>query len=165
MPKKRESSERESQLATGWTVAGEKPAQAATSVAQESQLDSKLLADADHLSAAEVADLAVRRGEVSNLALVLYGVFGGIYLLYTVAWFFIAQYFSATNEITASTSGIIGGVLQYALFWVSALAPAAWFVSVIALSRDRKVWVLPLGLLVGLIALFPLPLFVVGSVS
>jgi hypothetical protein len=101
-------------------------------------------------------------GEVSNVALVLFGVFGGLYLLYTVGWFLIAQYFSSVNELAASTSGIVGGVLQQLLFWVAFLAPMGWFSTVILLFRSKKRWFLPLGLVLGLVVLLPLPLFTVG---
>lgn len=101
--------------------------------------------------------------KISNLQLVLFGVFGGLYLLYTAGWFFIAQYFAAANALAASTSGIVGGVLQQALFWASAVAPALWFVASILLARHRKSWFLPVALLLGATVLLPLPLFVVGG--
>lgn len=101
--------------------------------------------------------------EISNIQLVLFGVFGGVYLLYTVGWFLIAQYFAGANALAVATSGSVGGVLQQVIFWAAAAAPLAWFIGVVALSRGAKPWVLPVGLVVGLVVLLPLPLFTVGA--
>lgn len=159
MRKKRGNEEQESKLSSGWTIATDSDATAPTSeevLAEAAAPESSLPASALALDP---------RNEVSNLTLVLFGVFGGMYLLYTVGWFMIAQYFSAVNSITASTSGIIGGVLQQAIFWVAALAPAGWFLASVFLARNKKTWFLPVALFLGLIVLLPLPLFIVGGGS
>ena len=106
---------------------------------------------------------AVNVNEISNIQLVLFGVFGGVYLLYTVGWFLIAQYFAGANALATATSGSVGGVLQQVIFWAAAAAPLAWFIAVVTLSRGAKPWVLPVGLVVGLLVLLPLPLFTVGA--
>lgn len=101
--------------------------------------------------------------EISNVQLVLFGLFGGVYLLYTVGWFLIAQYFAEVNSFAAETSGSVGGVLQMVLFWAAAAAPLAWFTTVVVMTRSSRPWMLPVGLTVGLAVLLPLPLFTVGA--
>lgn len=159
MRKKRENQEQDSQLSRGWTIAerSEEPEHTRAEVLAE------VVASEASLSAA--TNILDPRKEVSNLTLVLFGVFGGMYLLYTVGWFMIAQYFSTVNSITASTSGIIGGVLQQAIFWIAAFAPAGWFLASVYLARNKKAWFLPVALFIGLIVLLPLPLFIVGGGS
>lgn len=154
MRKKLDQSERASQLADGWVVAGGDPVDASSTTAS-----------ANEPTVDELTGEVLRTGEVSNLTLVLYGVFGGMYLLYTVGWFFIAQYFANANAVTASTSGIIGGILQIIVFWAAALAPVGWFATTLVLSRTRHAWFLPVALMLGLVVLVPLPLFVGGSGS
>lgn len=142
----------ESRLGSGWTISdqgAQAPEKTRPSTRQQTALPEQQ----------SVSDSP----KISNLQLVLFGVFGGLYLLYTAGWFFIAQYFAAANALAASTSGIVGGVLQQALFWASAAAPALWFVASILLARHRKSWFLPVALLLGAIVLLPLPLFVVGG--
>lgn len=142
----------ESRLGSGWTISdqgAQSPEKTRPSTRQQTALPEQQ----------SVSDSP----KISNLQLVLFGVFGGLYLLYTAGWFFIAQYFAAANALAASTSGIVGGVLQQALFWASAVAPALWFVASILLARHRKSWFLPVALLLGAIVLLPLPLFVVGG--
>lgn len=152
MSKDPDSSTGESPLSSGWSVVEPVTSQPATEPREAVRADVTV-----------ESDDAVH--EVSNLALVLFGVFGGMYLLYTVGWFLIAQYFSTVNDLTASTSGVIGGVLQQVLFWFACLAPPAWFVAVVVLTRQRAGWRLPAGLILGLIVLLPLPLFTVGGGS
>lgn len=101
--------------------------------------------------------------EVSNVQLVLFGLFGGVYLLYTVGWFLIAQYFAEVNSFAAETSGTVGGVLQIVLFWAAGAAPLAWFATVVVMTRSSRPWMLPVGLTLGLGVLLPLPLFTVGA--
>lgn len=155
MRKQPESASRESTLARGWTVAG--------SPGVGTQEPNTVQAEAVPAAESDVANTTSGRREVSNLALVLYGVFGGMYLLYTAGWFFIAQYFASVNDVAASTSGVVGGVLQVVIYWAAALAPAGWFVVVFALSRTKRAWFLPVWLMVGLVVLVPLPLFTTGG--
>jgi hypothetical protein len=153
-----EETPRKSALAKGWHVVD------AESSGQPTQQQNRSRESSLSVETKPAEVTAERsRTEVSNLSLVLYGVFGGLYLLYTVGWFLIAQYFSSVNELAASTSGSLGGVLQQILFWAACLAPMGWFTTVLLLSRERKTWFLPGGLLLGLLVLLPLPLFIVGS--
>jgi len=153
----------DSAVSQGWSVVDSNTARVQEPVGSSpsAQQDSSSGKHSSHAESS-IGEETVR-SEVSNVALVLYGVFGGLYLLYTVGWFLIAQYFSSVNELAAATSGSIGGVMQQVLFWVAFLAPMGWFTTVIVLSRTKKSWFLPVGLILGLIVLLPLPLFIVGS--
>lgn len=164
MRKKPDSAPRESALASGWTVSGQLDSDAdAPTPAVVPVVGGAAPASAPAHS--EPADgLATPHRETSNVAMVLFGVFGGMYLLYTAGWFLIAQYFASANDVAASTSGIVGGVAQIAIYWAAALAPAGWFTVVFLLSRGRKSWFLPVWLMVGLVVLLPLPLFTTGGV-
>lgn len=164
MRKKPDSTPRESTLASGWTVSGqpEPDSQAPASVAGAAAPDSA--PDSAPAQGPTADDQAPSRKEISNIALVLYGVFGGMYLLYTAGWFLIAQYFASANDVAASSSGIVGGVMQTAIYWAAALAPAGWFAVVFLLSRGKKPWFLPVWLMIGLVVLLPLPLFTTGGV-
>lgn len=150
---------RESSLASGWTVEPDRADAASVATAStEKHAD-------DALAAAQVTG-QVNEGPVatSNLALVLFGVFGGLYLLYTWVWISWAQYYSGVNEITAAGSGSIGGVLQQIVFWVAPAAPAVWFLSALVMNRGRT-GRLAVVLLVGAIVLVPIPMFVTSGAA
>ena len=149
----------ESRLGSGWTISD----QGAQAPEKTRPSNRQQTAIPEQQSVRPELQVSADSPKISNLQLVLFGVFGGLYLLYTAGWFFIAQYFAAANALAASTSGIVGGVLQQALFWASAVAPALWFGASILLARHRKSWFLPVALFLGAIVLLPLPLFVVGG--
>jgi len=100
-----------------------------------------------------------RGSQLSGWALVLLGVIGGVYLLYTTVWFSWANYYSTVNSAAAEGSGAIGSVLQQIVFWIAPFAPALWFGSVLVLQRGAKLWKLVTWLVVGVVVLVPLPMF------
>lgn len=163
MRKKSESTPRESAIASGWTVSGDASESDDVTAGAAGAAVTAGASDVAGETKAPGAASAASRAELSNSALVLYGVFGGMYLLYTVGWFLIAQYFASANNAAASTSGIIGGILQVTIYWAAALAPGAWFATVYFLARQRKPWFFPTWLILGLVVLLPLPLFTTGG--
>ncbi len=145
-------SSRESSLASGWTIEGQ---EAPPSVPPES-------AGADprpEEGFAAQSDAASEAQQLSNGALVLLGLIGGVYLLYTIVWFSWANWYSSVNSAVAEGSGSIGGVLQQIVFWFAPFAPALWFLSVLALCRGAALWKKALWLVVGAVVLVPLPMF------
>jgi hypothetical protein len=98
--------------------------------------------------------------QLSNGALVLLGVVGGLYLLYTWVWFSWANYYSQMNSAVAEGSGAIGAVLQQTVFWAAPVAPALWFIAAYLLCRASPTWNLALWLLIGAVVLLPLPALV-----
>lgn len=142
---------RESALASGWTVeaAGEPEPAAADA---ETQTD----ADAEPQAEAE------QPGQLSNLALVLFGVVGGLYLLYAWIWLSWAQFYASQNSQVAEGSGSLGSVLQQIVFWAAPLAPVLWFAAAMLLNRgSMRKTVLWLG--IGAVLLVPLPVFSGGG--
>ena len=138
---------RESSLASGWTVEGQPVAQPQ---------------EASHLDITgegqpELADTEAP-AQLSSGALVLLGLVGGIYLLYTVVWFSWANAKSYENSLVADNSGSLGSVLQQIIFWAAPFAPALWFMSVLVWFRDSKLGKKLVWLAVGIIVLVPLPM-------
>lgn len=156
---------RESALASGWTVEGDAPD--TDQVPAPTPLVANPALGRDPAGAEPAADGAQANESdgLSNAAIVLLGAFGGIYLLYSWGWFIVAQAYSAVNSSTAAGSGIVGGVLQQIIFWAAPVAPAAWLITAILLTRGRGTGRLALALVVGAIVLIPLPMLVSGVVA
>ncbi|TFC29047.1 DNA polymerase III subunit gamma/tau [Cryobacterium sp. TMT2-18-3] len=112
----------------GWTVAG--PASA--------------------VAAKAAADAAVTRTATSSLALVSLGIFGGIYLLYTVGWFI------GVGRIQTPPADVLSESMFSLGLWLAVAAPAVWFAVTFWLTRThpraRIGW-----LLLGVVLLAPLP--------
>lgn len=175
---------RESTLASGWTVEGERSADAPDvtgdghavvssdsgspvpaiappdAAAVDSTASRELTEETPGDALDDVADAAEPRAQISNGALVVLGVFGGLYLLYTWGWFIVAQAYSAVNAVTAAGSGVIGGVLQQIVFWAAPMAAPLWFFTALALSRGGKTKRLAILLVVGAVVLLPLPMLI-----
>ena len=169
---------RESSLASGWTVEGE---QAVVAEPTDAYVEAAPDVHSSAGRSAHAVDPPLSEGEVgaepkldddandaefdgrpqmSNGALVVLGVFGGLYLLYTWGWFIVAQAYSGNNAVTAAGSGLIGGVLQQIIFWAAPLAAPLWFFMALALSRGGRTKRLAILLLIGAVALLPLPMLI-----
>lgn len=164
MRKKADRAPRESSLASGWTV------EADPSLAPQTEQDAPQVVPGggleDPLSdeiggSGELPDEgSASTAQLSNGALVLLGVVGGLYLLYTWVWFSWANYYSQINSAVAEGSGSIGAVLQQTVFWAAPLAPALWFIAAFIMCRGSRTRKLALWLLIGALVLLPLPAFV-----
>lgn len=149
---------RESSLASGWTVEGQPTVepQGRASLPVEP-------AEASGDPRSETADVATEQSnepaQLSNGALVLLGLIGGVYLLFTFVWFSWANAAATANAAVIETSGSLGGVLQQVVFWVAPFAPALWFTSVLVLCRGARVRRMVAWLVLGLVVLVPLPMF------
>lgn len=85
----------------------------------------------------------------SSAMLVVFGVLGGIYLLYTVAWLITALRPGYTTGIALTDlMNQISSVL-------AVLAAPAWFVAALALTTSRRSLVRILFLLLGIVVLLP----------
>lgn len=164
MRKKADREPRESSLASGWTVEADPSAapqgernvpQGVPGGAQEVPLSIE-----NEGSGESSIQGAASTVQLSNGALVLLGVVGGLYLLYTWVWFSWANYYSQMNSAVAEGSGAIGAVLQQAVFWAAPFAPALWFIAAYLLCRASRTWNLALWLLIGAVVLLPLPALV-----
>ena len=122
----------------GWTVAG--PASAVE--AQE---------------AAEAA--AAAAAPASSFALIALGVFGGVYLLYTIGWFI------GISRIDNPLSDAVGQFMFSLGLYLAVAAPAVWFGATFWLTRTRPRARLGL-LLLGVVLLAPLPFIInAGGIS
>ncbi|MGI8393979.1 hypothetical protein [Leucobacter sp. W1038] len=164
MRKKADREPRESSLVSGWTVEAEpsvvplRDSYAAQVVPGGGAGDP--LRDETGGTGESPGEGSAPPVQLSNGALVLLGVVGGLYLLYTWVWFSWANYYSQMNSAVAEGSGAIGAVLQQAVFWAAPFAPALWFIAAYLLCRASRTWNLALWLLIGAVVLLPLPALV-----
>lgn len=140
----------EPELAPGWKVVGEPGTVsdgANTDEVQSHEGQTVEVQSGDEPSAADAA-------ATSSAALIVLGVLGGVYLLYTVGWVITA------GRIPNGSADVVGGFMFDLGLWLAALAPALWFALSLWLtavgSRLRLFW-----LLLGVLVLLPVP-FVVG---
>lgn len=150
MRKRNQSTRSKAEIAGGWKVETQPPK-------DEPMVDSRDLSF--HTSEPETTTSG-RVEQMSNTALMLLGVFGGFYLLYTWGWFIIAKEYSQINAVTAEGSGIIGGVLQQIIFWAAPFAPLTWFLIATGARRTKNTGVLAIALLLGALFLLPFPLLI-----
>ncbi|MET1051574.1 MAG: hypothetical protein ABWX65_02945 [Mycetocola sp.] len=98
-------------------------------------------------------------GQLSSVALVIFGVLAGIYLLYTIGWLIAVQ-----RDATAPTD-IVGAAMHTVGLSFAVLAPALWVGATFWLTRaSRTLRPRLLALLIGVIVLIPWP-FIVGGAS
>jgi hypothetical protein len=163
MRKKTAREARESALASGWTVeADPDPAAAVAGIA-----DAPAEPHPDAVDAPGPLDDATSEGDprpqMGNGALVLLGVFGGLYLLYSWIWLSWARYYAGVNAELTAASGSLGGVLQQIVFWAAPLAPLLWFLAALLLNRGAGTRRLALWIVIGAVVLLPLPVFAGGG--
>ena len=110
-------------------------------------------------TAAIEADAAARgsdRSPMSSFTLISLGVFGGIYLLFTIGWFI------GVNRIDNPLGDALASFMFSLGTWLAVAAPVAWFAVTLWLTptrpRGRILW-----LLLGVVLLAPLPLLVSGG--
>lgn len=104
---------------------------------------------------AEAAD----RPPLSTPMLLLVGIVGGIYLLYTVGWII------GGLNLQSSAMFLIPGVMYQVALWAAVLAPALWFVAVWLLTRRSATWMRVVGFLGGVLLLVPWPFVMTGTVG
>jgi len=148
-------------LAPGWKVvgrpSGSKPADAAASArAAEANGatavdDERATTDDDERNESE-EDAAAQPGSAE---LVLLGVLGGVYLLYSVGWLIWA--ISPAPDLGEPVAQFMYGLGR----WLAVLAPALWFGAVLWLAAERRRARL-LWLIAGAVLLVPVPFLLRG---
>jgi len=144
-------------LAPGWKRVGE-PTAAGDAIVdgddETTDAAASARSDGDVATAEDGPAHDDRISQIGSAELVLLGVFGGAFLLYTLGWILTAL--RVTNPATDPV-----GQFMFALgLWLAVLAPALWFGATFALTRGR----VPLRftwLAVGAVVLLPVP-FVAG---
>jgi len=119
-------------------------------------------ADATHVDAAH-NPVRVRAGRESDAeqplgsgALIGTGVFGGVYLLYTVAWLVSA------SVLTITGTGVVG-ILSEVMRVLAITAPAVWFAATLWLGQHSRTRTRFTWLLVGALVLIPWPFIMTRS--
>jgi hypothetical protein len=119
--------------------------------------------DATHVDAAhnpvtvKERDGRDRDAPETSGALVGFGVFGGLYLLYTMAWLL-----TASTTYVSGVDVVLSGFVQVLRF-LSIVAPALWFAVVLWVARGRSTRTRLLWMLLGAVVLFPWPFLMTRS--
>src|SRR6185312_14739020 len=105
--------------------------------------------DSDKPDAGAGPDSAAFAPGVSSPMLVVYGVFGGIYLLYTVGWLIIAIRGSQTTGVA------LNDMMLHASTLLAIAAAPAWFIATLSLTMRHKSWLRIVVLVIGVLVLIP----------
>lgn len=98
--------------------------------------------------------------QVSNAALVAYGIVGGIYLLFTIGWVV-----GGLRLQTVAPALLVSPAAYVPFFWLAVLAPAIWFGATMLLTRTSAVWLRFVWLVAGIVLLVPWPFIMIGAVG
>lgn len=99
----------------------------------------------------KAAETAEHSQGLSSVALIGFGIFGGVYLLFSVAWLI-----TALRNPTEILDPLGNAMFQLGL-WLAVASPAIWFGAVLYLGRNSKVATKLLFLLLGVAVLIPWP--------
>jgi hypothetical protein len=89
--------------------------------------------------------------QTSAGALVMYGLFAGVYLLFSVAWLIIAL------NLPINFFDVVSSFMWVASLWFATLGGIIWFVSTFILGRSRGFGWKFMMLLIGVVVLIPWP--------
>lgn len=108
-------------------------------------------------AAATVPDAEDEPRGIGTVSLLMLGILGGVYLLYTIGW--------AVGGVgmQAKAMFMLPAPLYLASMWIAVLAPALWFVATLLLTRGGRDWVRISSLVVGAALLVPWPFVVAGG--
>ncbi|RFA08489.1 hypothetical protein B7R54_04055 [Subtercola boreus] len=98
----------------------------------------------------DLADAEKEAAPLSSAGLIAFGVFGGIFLLYTVGWL-------VTFIRTPVADSSLAGIVQNAQGVLAIAAPALWFIVTLLVGAKRRVPVRVVWLLIGVVVLLPWP--------
>lgn len=99
---------------------------------------------------------------VGNIALVAYGVLGGVYALWTVGW--VLGGGRVRDWIIAQPNSIPDPMFQASALLV-VLAPSLWFATTLLIARRKHVWKQFVILGLGAVLLVPWPFVTVGVIG
>jgi hypothetical protein len=112
--------------------------------------------------AAPSGDAAHSDDEPSGLStpmLLLAGVIGGVYLLYTVGWVV------GGLRLQPLASFLVADAMFLPWFVLAIAAPALWFLATWVLTRGRAAWIRAAVLFAGVVLLVPWPFVTVGVIG
>lgn len=96
---------------------------------------------------------------LSTPMLLLVGVVGGVYLLYTIGWIV------GGLRLQPLASFLVSDVMFLPWFVLAIAAPALWFLASWVLTRGRAAWIRVAVLLAGVVLLVPWPFVTVGVIG
>lgn len=96
---------------------------------------------------------------VGNVALIGYGVIGGVYLLFAVGWI------AGGLRLRPRASLLVADGLYFPWMWLAALAPVLWFAAAWALTRGKAQWIRVVAMVAGAVLLVPWPFVMFGAVG
>ncbi|MHA6667453.1 hypothetical protein ACX3O0_01140 [Homoserinimonas sp. A447] len=94
----------------------------------------------------------------SSAMLVVYGIFGGAYLLYIVGWIIAVQ------RDTYTQGSLLSEIMYQFGEFLAIASPAVWFGAVLLLNRDSRAVARISWLLAGLLLVAPWP-FILGGLA
>jgi hypothetical protein len=94
----------------------------------------------------------------SSTMLVVYGVFGGAYLLYIVGWII------AVRRDTYTQGSLLSEIMYQFGEFLAIASPAVWIGAVLLLTRESRATARVLWLMAGLLLLAPWP-FILGGLA
>jgi hypothetical protein len=89
--------------------------------------------------------------QLPSWALVVFGLFAGVYLLFSVAWLIIAL------NPPVAISDPVGSFMWVGSLWLATFGGIIWFLSTLALGASRSVAWRLMMLLIGTVVLVPWP--------
>lgn len=99
------------------------------------------------------------RAGLSTAMLLVLGVVGGVYLLYTIGWVV------GGLRLKPLASFLVDDAMFLPWFVLAIAAPALWFLATWVLTRGRAAWVRIAFLLAGVVLLVPWPFVTVGVIG
>lgn len=99
------------------------------------------------------------RTPMSTAMLLLVGIVGGIYLLYSIGWVI------GGLRLRPLASFLVADAMFLPWFVLAVAAPALWFLACWVLTRRRASWIRVGVLLLGVILLVPWPFVTVGAIG
>lgn len=102
------------------------------------------------------SDDADRSIGLSTPTLVMLGIIGGVYLLYTIGWVV------GGLRLKPLASFLVTDAVFLPWFALAIAAPALWFLASWVLTRGNAVWIRIAVLIAGVVLLVPWPFVTVG---
>lgn len=96
---------------------------------------------------------------LSTPMLLLVGIVGGVYLLYTIGWIV------GGLRLQPLASFLVADVMFLPWFFLAVAAPALWFLASWVLTQGRAAWIRAAVLLAGVVLLVPWPFVTVGVIG
>ena len=96
---------------------------------------------------------------VGNVALLVIGVLGGIYLLSTIGWVV------GGLRLKGAADYLVAPAAYQVSLWLAVAAPAIWFMTVLWLTAHSRSWVRFAWLVGGAALLLPWPFIMMGAVG